>query len=235
MKSLTRRQQEFLEKLLDLYSEESEPIHYSTIAEHLSVGRVTAYEMLRLLEDRGLAQAEYYRPEGVSGPGRSSVVFRPTPLAAKAIADLAGGEWDEKEWEQAKARVLEKLRTGRAIGYEALLEELLARLPERRSPVVYVTEMIAAVILGLYSLKEEVEAQGVASLLHEIGLPGEIGLSALGGLSAGLSLVECINRRMANVFLAQARKFQKLLLELNAENRRRLAEFAREVLEIVGI
>lgn len=50
---LSRRQQEVLSKLLDLYHEGGEPIHYATLAKHLGVGPVSAYEMLRLLEEHG--------------------------------------------------------------------------------------------------------------------------------------------------------------------------------------
>jgi Mn-dependent DtxR family transcriptional regulator len=152
MKKLTRRQQEFLGKLLDLYQQEGEPIHYSTLAENLDVGKVTAYEMLRLLEERGFVQAEYQRPEDRSGPGRSTVVFRPTALAASTFSDLAGGDWDEEEWEQAKHRVLKQLRAGKVGGYEVLLNDLLARLPGQRSPIIYLAEMITATVLGLHSL-----------------------------------------------------------------------------------
>lgn len=50
MKSLTRRQQEYLSNLLDLCYQEDAPIHYSTVAECLGVGNVTAYEMMHLME-----------------------------------------------------------------------------------------------------------------------------------------------------------------------------------------
>jgi len=54
MKPLTRRQQEFLGKLLDLYYQEDAPVRYSMVAEGLGVGNVTAYEMMRLMEKLNL-------------------------------------------------------------------------------------------------------------------------------------------------------------------------------------
>lgn len=50
---LSRRQQEVLSKLLDLYHEGGKPIHYAALAKHLGVGPVSAYETLRLLEEHG--------------------------------------------------------------------------------------------------------------------------------------------------------------------------------------
>jgi DNA-binding MarR family transcriptional regulator len=235
MKKLTRRQQEFLGKLLDLYHQEGESIHYSVLAKSLGVGKVTAYEMLRLLEDRGLVHSEFQRPEDRIGPGRSTVVFRPTALAASTFSDLAGGGWDEDEWEQAKHRVLEQLRAGKVGGYETLLNDLLARLPGQRSPIIYLAEMITAIVLGLHSLKDVAEAHSLMRILRNLGLPGEVGLSALAGFGASLSLVERVNRQVATVLLKQTKKYQTVLSEMSAENQRRLAEFTREVVKIVGL
>ena len=44
---LTRRQEEFIRKLMDLYWEKRGPIHYSVLAERLGVSPFTAYDMLR--------------------------------------------------------------------------------------------------------------------------------------------------------------------------------------------
>lgn len=49
---ITRRQEDFIRKLLDLYRESEGPIHYSELAERLGVNRFTAYDMLRLLEEK---------------------------------------------------------------------------------------------------------------------------------------------------------------------------------------
>jgi Mn-dependent DtxR family transcriptional regulator len=70
-KKLTRRQNQFLSQFLDLYQENDKPIHYATLAKHLDIGKVTAYEMLRLLEKRGLVKSEFHLPSGDRGPGRS--------------------------------------------------------------------------------------------------------------------------------------------------------------------
>jgi hypothetical protein len=40
---------------------------------------------------------------------------------------------------------------------------------------------------------------------------------------------------MASVLLKQTKKYQTVLSEMSAENQRRLAEFTREVVKIVGL
>jgi len=233
MKKLTRRQQEFLSKFLDVYTEDREPLHYTTVAEHLGVGNVSAYEMLRLLEERGLVEAEYQLPAGIRGPGRASVVFRPTPLAAQALTQLAGGDVNRQKWEAAKEHILKQLETSKAEDYGVSLEELLARMPEQRSPLIYGAEMITAIILGLKSLLGTAEARGLEKRLKDIGQLGELGLGALAGLGMGLSMIERTNRRLASFLLAQSGQFHTVLSLLSDENRRRLIQFTLEAMRVV--
>jgi len=233
MKKLTRRQQDFLSKFLDLYTEGHEPLHYSTVAEHLGVGNVSAYEMLRLLEDRGLVEAEYQLPVGYSGPGRRLVVFRPSALAAQELGRLAGGDVNQQEWEAVKERILRQLETNKAEEYHPLLEELLARLPDQRSPVIYAAEMITVIILGLESLHQMAEARGLRDRLKEFGRVGDLGLGVFTGLGMGLSVAECINRQLAGLLLMQSGRFQSTLAKLSDERRRQLSEFARDAMRVV--
>ena len=74
---LTPRQRTFLEKLRDLYRERRGPVHYSAVAERLGVSKFSAYDMLRVLEKKGVAGSEYLLSTERSGPGRSQVVFFP--------------------------------------------------------------------------------------------------------------------------------------------------------------
>lgn len=233
MKNLTRRQQEFLSQFLDFYQKMDSPVHYVALAEHLGIGKVTAYEMLRLLEERGLVASEYHLPDEDRGPGRSSVHFRPT-AAVRFLDELAGGAAEDEDWEVVKARTLNQLRAGDAAGYEDLLANLLTRIPERKSAVIYLAEMTTAILLALRELRDSVEASGLGRLLQRIGLPGEIGLSALAGVGITLSTMERVNRGVSSFLLMQSGKYQTLLAQVSEENRRRLSDFAREVTKIIN-
>ena len=74
---LTKRQEQFIENLIDLSQEIDGPIHYSTLAERLGVSPFTAYDMLRVLEKKGAVVSEYQVAEGKSGPGRAERLFYP--------------------------------------------------------------------------------------------------------------------------------------------------------------
>ncbi len=236
MKSLTGRQREFLGNLLSLYHQAKTPVHYSEVAERLGVAKGTAYEMLRLLEERGLVQAEYTRQTAKGGPGRSLVVFRPTLRAARGILHLTNGKWEEDEWEQAKNQILDRVRSGLAEDHVNLLDELLKHLPNPRTPAMYLTQMTTAIALGLRSLKDSMEMDNVRSILQALGQPGgELGLSALSGLGVALSLAKRLNSRLRKTFLDQASRFHSVLAQLDAKSQRRLAQLTREIMDVVGI
>jgi len=232
-KKLTRRQQEFLTKFLDLHQEMDGPIHYAALAECLGVGNVTAYEMLRLLEERGLVEAEYHLPEGDRGPGRSSVLFRPTPKAERALQILNGGSASDKDWDGVKKRILSQLKEHQAAGYETFLDELLSRLPDQPSPLVFLTEMNTAIILALHSLQERAGTFDPLKKLNRIGLPGEIDLSAVPGIGLSLPLAEQINKKISSALSAQAGRYQAGLAQLSEEKRLLLSEFTRRISRIV--
>lgn len=230
---LTRRQQMILSKFLDLYRQNEEALHYTTLAEHLGVSSITAYDMLRLLEEHGLVISEFIPPSQREGEGRARVVFRPTSAALELLGELAGSDWNGDEWEVVKSRILQALREGKGSDYQGLLDDLLARIPERRSPMLYAAEMVTAIILQLYQLKEDAAGSTLFENLHAFGLPGELGLNALAGLTVGLSYVERANRRVTGFLLSHTGRYQKMLGRLSSENRRRLADFADEVMKIV--
>ncbi len=230
---LTGRQKAFLRAFFDLHQETQAPLHYAAVAQRLGVSKITAYDMLRLLEGRGLVKSEYVLRGKGQGAGRSSIVFRPTPRANELFAELVNKDVNHREWEMVKTRILETLRIRKGTDYQGLLEEILARLPQRQSPMLYAAEMITAVILSLQQLRKDVSAAGLFDRLRALGLPGETGLRALAGLAMGLSFVEYINRHLVNLLLSYTGRYQEIISRLSTENLRQLSNFAGEVMNIV--
>lgn len=234
MAKLTRRQQEFLGALIDLHRQQGDAVHYSRVAKYMGVGNVATYEMLRHLEDLNLVRRQFKPSFEERGPGRPQVGFVPTSVADKRASQVWGRGWISEEWTRVKTQLLDKLRSAKAVEYDEILRELIDRLPHQPSPTAHMAEMITTLILGLHSLKGHAEARRLRDIMKKIELPGELGLSAIPGISVALSLVERINQQLSDVLLNQANKFQAALAELSAEKRRILAEFTREVAEIVG-
>lgn len=230
---LTGRQKMFLSRFLDLYEKTRESLHYTAVAERLGVGKITAYDMLRLLEGKGLVTSDYLLPKGGHRPGRSTIVFHPTEKATALMAQLAGEAWDREEWETVKGRILQALREGKGTDYDELLNDILLRIPQRKSPMLYMAEMITAVILSLYQLREEATDTGLFEKLRALGMPEEVGLSAMAGLTLGLSLVERANRRLTTMLLSYTQRYQDYLTKLGTEHKKRLSDFAQEVMKIV--
>lgn len=233
-RKITRRQQEFLGQFLDIYREMDHPLHYVKIAERLNLGKITVYEMLRLLEERGLVQSEYEMDSRPHGPGRPSVLFKPTEEARRAISQLAGSSAELEDWQAVKEQILLKVREGKANGYEDLAMELLSRISERNSPLIFITEIITTLLITMATISDAPQIHMILERLRRIGLPQEIGLSALSGIALAISGLERINRRSATILLTQFGKYEDILLQLSEENRRRLTEFTREVTQVLS-
>lgn len=230
---LSSRQRGFLSNLLDLYYEAEAPVHYVSVARALDVSPVTAYEMLRLLEDKGLVRSEAVRPQGHRG--RSVVVFSPTEKATALLSELMGNTLSEWKWEQAKANVLRVLEQGKGTDYQNLLDELLLRIPERKSPSLFAADMVTAILLVLYELRDTAAAKKILPYLRWFGPPGWAVLYSLAGFGLALSLVERANRRATSLLLSYSQQFREHLDNLTGEEKVRLSDFVYEVLRAIGL
>jgi hypothetical protein len=229
---LTGRQEHFLSRFLELYREVRKPLHYTDVAEVIGVAKITAYDMLRNLEERGLIRSEYVLRGKGKGPGRSTVVSVPTPEALALMPDTEGRAWDLAEWERVKTEILSGLR--QPSEYHKLLEEISSSLSERTTPLVYAAQVATAVILNMLLIEDDKTASALVERLRALGLPDDVGLDALGGLTVGLSFVERANRRVTEKLLSATRGYQQALEGLGGEGRRHLSSFIREVMHVVS-
>jgi len=225
---LTFRQKAFLGKLLDVYHEMREPLHYSVVAERLGLSNSTAYDMLRLLEKKGMVTSQYATPKATTGPGRSNILFSPAAEGVELLSRLAGESQQQEEWSDIKARILAGLEQGKASGYKDLLRELLARIPEARSPLVRCTEVITALLLSLRKAKYELTEQDSVGTLLSAPV-SKLRMSILAGLILGLSLADVEARWLLGDFSKYTEKYEASLQELSNENLLMLHKFTRDV------
>ena len=230
---LTARQQAFLDKLLELYQEHKGPVHYSAVAERLGVNRFSAYDMLKVLEKKGFASSSYALATGHSGPGRSQVVFTPTSQAAAALTKSPDEMRLGEDWQHMRERVLTMLREARGANYRDALNDLLARLPETKAPLLFCTQMIGALLLNMRRVKARAEGLNPFRALGALRANGSQGLETLAGLSVGATLSDddesdpSTTRRL----LDHAQRYQANLSHMSEEARTALIHFLEEAIE----
>jgi len=183
---LTHRQETFFLRLLDLYRESYDPIHYSTLAERVGVSPFTAYDMLRMLEEKGFVTSEYRLDHDKTTPGRSEVVFLPTQLTYNRFAELAG-DADLNDWESVKSQIMAKIRAG-DVQDQVWADELLTRVsPDEPDSLRYCFEVMTLLILRLGNgAARRILVERIPQLKETKELISKSGLLLLGGFVLGL-------------------------------------------------
>lgn len=232
---LTPRQRAFLDKLWELCQEQHGPVHYSDVARCLGVNRFSAYDMLKVLEEKGFASSSYALAAGHSGPGRSIVVFSPTSRATAALDPRSGADRLEEDWQRVRERVLKKLQQAQEVNYSEVLNDLLVRLPETKAPLDFCTQMIGVLLLNMRRVKARAGDLNPFRALVVLRATDDAGLRTLAGLSVGatLSADDEANPSYTRRLLDLARRYQISLGRLSEEARVALAQFLEEALEVL--
>ena len=229
---LTRRQETFIRKLLDLYHEAEGPIHYSALAEHIGVSKITAYDMLRNLEEKGYISSEYQLDDDKSGPGRSRVVFSPSELAHTMLSQMAG-PLENADWEQVKERVINKISPGEFPDAE-LRKDLIDRiLDEENDNIRYCIEVMTVLV---FRMKETGHLQFFIETLPQILPPSEASnrsnLILIGGFALGLLADESAKDQVwGQELIDHVKQVQRLISEMDEESCHRLAASLTGVFE----
>ena len=229
---LTRRQEEFIQKMVELKREFTGPIHYSLLAKRLGVSPFTAYDMLCLLEEKGYVTSEYQLPADKCGPGRAERVFYPSEMAQaqhqQLIEQTGGAHLDSEAF---KAFALEKLRKGETPD-QALTEQMMVRLlPSGQGEVRYCVEVMTVAALRL---KVGPGQQALSDHLLEL-LPSESGsckanLCLLGGFVYGLLAQHGANsQEWLDKLREHLQGYLNLVTEMNTGDCTRLSEQLRGV------
>jgi DNA-binding MarR family transcriptional regulator len=217
---LTSRQIEFVEKLLDLYDEIEESIHYSQVADRLGVSRSTAYEMLRLLERKGFARSHYFLDES-GGPGRSTVLFSPTERAHTMFSRLREQVGAATNWDNARNAIIETVARGGGPDQGSLSEILIALGRDERA----LSESTRVVTAALLVCNEHAQKTPGFWELVEAALQSESGLVLLPGIALASIEGGAARRRM----LQRWQSFQQDFISLAPEQQEDLLRLAREL------
>jgi DNA-binding PadR family transcriptional regulator len=230
---LTRRQAEFVERLIALNRDLERPIHYSVLAEDLGVSPFTAYDMLRLLEEKGLVTSVYQLPEDRGGPGRAERVFYATDKGKAhrqrvlALAEGAGPALEDlPDLLRADLCGDEMMQGGLAL-------ELLAEAAGADGGVSrYGLELMAIVALRLHSKPARDQFQALLTAVLPLNQPTAADdLTLLGGYALGfLAGEEAADSEWVRVLAAHVRHYQDYVRTLSAAECAQLGDDIRAVL-----
>jgi hypothetical protein len=224
---LTPRQQTFLDKLFELYRDLKGPVHYSVVADNLGVNKFSAYDMLRVLEEKGVAASDYVLSDDQAGPGRSQVVFYPTHKAAQFLTQLKDEMLYNADWQRAKERLLQQLQSASQSNSADALREAMSNLPDPKASFNYCAEMISVLLLNIDRLR----SQNITPALAGLTPSGQLGLAALAGLSLGTSLTnETDDVGMREKLITHTQNFQQQLADLSDESVNKLSAFLRDAM-----
>ncbi|MDT8304411.1 MAG: HTH domain-containing protein [Anaerolineae bacterium] len=227
---LTKRQEEFVRSMLELYGELQEPFHYSELAERLGVSRFTAYDMLRVLEEKGIVSSHYRLDEERGGPGRSVVMYEPTPRARRILADVFSATRGQ-DWEAVKERLLQEVLHG-GFGDAEMAQEMLARTPPDESPALrYCIEVMTVIALRLRRHdSRQLLLEHLERFLSRQGSSCRSGLSLLGGFALGvLAEEDGADEAWEQELLDHVWQYETLVVDMDAPTCRRLAARLEEV------
>ena len=233
---LTRRQEEFVQNLVDLNHLLDGPIHYSVLAERLGVSPFTAYDMLRLLDEKGMVTSAYHLPQERSGPGRAERVFFATEKGRahrERILARSGGQ--VPTFETLTEAMLDGLCQDEHWDM-SMIETLLANAALSRTGLArYGVELMAIVALRL---RRSPSRESFETLLPDL-LPADrpatvVDLSLLGGYALGfLARDGAADEEWLQELAAHVRRYQEHVLSLSPDACRRMGEDVRHTLHLV--
>jgi DNA-binding PadR family transcriptional regulator len=231
---LTRRQEIFIHRLLDLYRELKGPIHYSILAERVGVSPFTAYDMMRLLEEKGYVTSEYRTDSGKPSVGRSEVVFIPTALAQRLFEELSSGA-DLDNWDNVKTHVMERIRAGE-FQDRIMAEEMLVHVPpEAPETLRFCFEVMTILVLRLgRDTGRRILTQRLPQFLEMKGAISRSGLLLLGGFVLGLLANEnAVDLDRDKSIIEQVERYQGLVMEMEPRLCRRLGDGIKDMFALV--
>jgi DNA-binding Lrp family transcriptional regulator len=229
---LTGRQEEFIKKMLELSNEIDGPIHYSVLAERLGVSPFTAYDMLRLLEEKKLVTSEYHLASDKSGPGRAERVFYPTETAKARDERLAKESGAVSlTGEELSSFILDKVRKGE-FWEEELAAEVIARIPPDGTDAMrFCMEVMTVVAIRL---RQSPGRENLIPLLPEVFPASDGDLRAnfclLGGFAFGiLSQDGASDQEWIKILFEQIQQFISIVMTLDPDDSHQIGEYLESV------
>jgi hypothetical protein len=188
---------------------------------------MTAYDMLCLLEEKGLVTSEYQLASHKSGPGRAERVFyltQATQCRKKQVIAQAGGE--NLDPEEIRQLVLRRLHGG-DVPEQDMVEEMLARVPPAgQGQARYCLEVLTIVALRLRECGGmQTVLQYLPDLLPPADLAGPASLCSLVSFAAGVLAQDCSpDPQWMAELLEHIRQCTHIVLDMDPDECRQLGQ-----------
>jgi len=220
---LTERRKQFLRSVMEMYRRTQLPVHYETLAQRLGVSKWTAYDVLRALEEQGLLQRDYAVQRGE--PGRSQIVFVPTPKAEALFAQFRPTPLDNADLAALKEEALALLRDVRKLKPAQATQRVMAAIAEAGVQVKFCTYIMTLFLVQLGSLREGAVSV-VRRLVHETN-GVEMQLTVFVGIVAGMA-IEAMGYGVGEELIGLLGRFLKSVMELSEPEKAMLVGFLNE-------
>lgn len=231
--NLTYRQKAFLDKLLDLYREIQTPVHYNVIARKLGLCSSTVYDMLRVLEKKGMVNSHYKLPKEDTGPGRASILFVPADRAMEKFPPEKAAAGDQDEWDRVKTGIMTTLQQGAKSGYEKVYKSPLQKAGSVESPLESCARIVTGLLISLKQSRYEFsDNSSVFAMLKSSA--SRLNMSSVAGLITGLAIKDRKASKQPANYREHLNKFTTYLQEMSDENVRLLHQFTIDVWHVLG-
>lgn len=225
---LTSRQKTFLSRLMDVYRDIQKPVHYSVIAQRIGLCSSSAYDMLRVLEQKGMVISLYRTPKAATGPGRSNIMFLPTAKTIKQFDIPAMGMQEHREWGETKKVIMTGLDPAKSSDYRKFAISLFERAVHVQSPLATCAQIMTGLLLSLKMSKHvPVDRNNIGALLEAPAT--NLGMSSIAGLVLGLSLTDEKVRKQLQNYQEYIHKYIVSLQDMSSENLVVLRDFSIDV------
>jgi DNA-binding MarR family transcriptional regulator len=227
---LTRRQETFIRKLLDLYHEAEGPIHYSALADHIGVSKITAYDMLRHLEEKGYITSHYQLEDEKTGPGRSKVVFSPTELAHNMLDQMAG-PLEGVDWEKVKEKVISRISPGELPDADLNKGFLDRVLDEENDEIRYCMEVMTVLVFNMQKSKQrQFFIETLPQILPPDDTSNRSSLIMIGGFALGLLADESAQDQVwSQELIDHVKQVQTIIAGMDEDSCRHIATSLSEI------
>lgn len=230
---LTYRQKAFLAKMHEIYREIQKPIHYNLIAKKLGLCGSTVYDMLRVLEKKGMVNSQYRLTKKDTGPGRSSIFFVPADIVLEQSLQAEAALGGRGDWDRVKAGIMNSIRRGAKSDYEKVCRSLLEKDAGVQPPLERCARLITGMLVNLKQAKYEFSEN--SPVLAMLKSPvSRLTMSSTAGLITGLAIKSRKACRAPGKYREQLNKFTQYLQDMSEDNVRLLHQFTMDVWNMLG-